>query len=59
MTQHIWKVNPVDCQPDWPANDNGPEARILGKFPTIVTIAVCAFMALEVIWVGLLMAGVL
>jgi hypothetical protein len=59
MTQHIWKVNPIDCQAAWPANDNNPETRILDKFPTIVMIAVFAFMAMEVIWVGLLMVGVL
>jgi len=57
--KHIYNVHPVDCQPNWPANDNDPEARMLDKFPTIVTIAVCAFMAMEVIWVGLLVAGVL
>lgn len=27
MTLHIYNVHPVDCQPQWPANDNESKVR--------------------------------
>jgi hypothetical protein len=55
---HVYTVNPIEHQPQWPANDNKPEPSLTYKMLMSLAIAICLLMLPAAIAFGLLSIAV-